>query len=243
MIVLDNIQKHFILGDGTSIQALNNINIAINKGDFVTIIGSNGSGKSTLIKLVSGIEQPTSGNILLNGVNITSTSVEERSKYVAQVFQNPELGVAPNLSILENFRLAFLRGKTKSLFSVINNNFKKQIKDRIATLNMGLENKLNIPIGMLSGGQRQALCLLMATLAPCELLLMDEPTAALDPINAALVLETANNIVKQNNLTCLYITHNMHDAIKYGNRLIQLQNGNVIKDIDKTTNPVTEILW
>lgn len=243
MIILENIQKHFTLGDGTVIKALNDINITINKGDFVTIIGSNGSGKSTLIKLISGIEQPTAGNILLNKRNITRQSVEERSAYVAQVFQNPESGVAPNLSILENFRLAFLRGKTKSLFNTINSSFKNHTRDKIAALNMGLENKLNMPIGMLSGGQRQALCLLMATLAPCELLLMDEPTAALDPVNAALVLETANNIVKQNGLTCLYITHNMQDAIKYGSRLIQLQNGNVIKDIDKTVTPITEVTW
>jgi len=234
MIKLQNIQKVFNKGQVNEVSALNDVTLDIARGEFVVLVGSNGSGKTTLLNIISGAESPTTGTLLLNNSDVTKLPEYKRSQWIARVFQNPLSGTAPDLSILDNFRLAALRTTGKKPIIGINAAFKKLVQDRIATLNMGLENKVDQAMGTLSGGQRQALTLLMSVMDHTDILLLDEPTAALDPRTANTILETADKIVKEYKLTAVLITHNLKDAHQYGNRIIQMAEGKVLRDLNAT---------
>jgi len=232
MIELMSIHKTFNKGKPNEVVALNDIDLHITESEFVVIVGSNGSGKSTLLNIIAGSVQPTKGTISLDGKIVNNLADHERSRWIARVFQNPLSGTAPDLSILDNFRLAALRTQKKGLGIGVINSFIQQVKNRIAILNMGLENKVNQPMGTLSGGQRQALTLLMSVMDDCKILLLDEPTAALDPRSANIVMRTDDKLIKDFKLTSILITHNLKDAFTYGNRIIQMGEGKIIHDKD-----------
>jgi len=233
MIKFNHIYKSFNVGRPNEVIALHDINLHVAASEFLILLGSNGSGKSTLLNLIAGNIFPTSGDIEIAGRNVNKLPEYKRSQWLARVFQNPLQGTAPELSIVENFRLASLRTSPKRLKIGLNANFKKEISDRIAMLGLGLENKLQQAMGSLSGGQRQALSLLMAVLADIKVLLLDEPTAALDPRSAKIVLETADRLIKDYSITAIMVTHNLKDAYQYGSRIIQLHNGKILRDIKK----------
>ncbi len=230
MIELKNISKFFSDGAGNEIRALEKTTISIRQKEFVVIVGSNGSGKSTLLNLIAGTYKPTDGEILFDGKNVTDLKDYKRSKWIARIFQNPLHGTAPDLSILDNFRLAALRTKSKTLSVGTNKKFIEEVKSKISLLGLGLENKLFQNMGTLSGGQRQALTLLMAVMDSPEILLMDEPTSALDPRSAQTLMQTADKIISTFNLTAILVTHNLKEAFTYGNRIIQMREGKVDKD-------------
>ncbi|MEP7266137.1 MAG: ATP-binding cassette domain-containing protein [Saprospiraceae bacterium] len=232
MVSLQHITKVFNKGEINEVRALDDIHLTINEGEFLIIIGANGSGKSTLLNIIQGAEKPTEGNIKINNVDITEIAEYQRSKWVARVFQNPNNGTAPDLTILENFRLAALRSQQKSLTIGLSTSFKKRVQENIAALEMGLENKINQLMGSLSGGQRQALTLLMSMMDHSEIILMDEPTAALDPKSSQLVLNLADKINRINGKTLILITHHLKDALQYGNRLIQMKAGSIALDLN-----------
>jgi putative tryptophan/tyrosine transport system ATP-binding protein len=232
MILLQHIKKVFNKGKPNEVTALEDVSLQINKGEFVVIIGANGSGKTTLLNIIEGTEIPSVGSIEINGTDVTKLPEYKRSKWVARVFQNPNNGTAPDLTILDNFRLASLRTQRKSLSIGINAAFKKKVQEKIATLGMGLENKINQSMGNLSGGQRQALTLLMSVMDDTYILLLDEPTAALDPKSALVVLNLAGKLNKDLGITTMLITHNLKDALQYGNRLIQFNDGKIIRDLN-----------
>ena len=235
MIIINTVTKVFNEGKLNEVCALQDINLTIQSKEFVVIIGANGSGKSTLMNIISGAEKPTSGSILINDKDVTDIPEYKRSEWISRVFQNPLSGTAPNLSIIENFRLASLRTQSKMLSVGITEQFKKTVQDKISMLEMGLENKINQPMGTLSGGQRQALTLLMSVMDSTEMLLLDEPTAALDPKIAHTIMQTAEKIIQQLNLTAIFITHNLKDAHQYGNRLLRLQDGRIVNDLNAAT--------
>jgi len=230
MITLNNISKTFNQGKPTQVDAVKPLTLAIQSGEFVVIVGSNGSGKTTLLNLISGSIAPTSGNMSIHNSDVTKLADHERSKWIARVFQNPLSGTASELSILDNFRLAALRTQLKGLTIGISSAFKTTVKEKVASLGMGLENKIDQPMGTLSGGQRQALTLLMSVMDECKVLLLDEPTAALDPRSAEVVMKTADQLSRDFNLTTVLVTHNLKDAFTYGNRIIQMAEGNILKD-------------
>jgi putative tryptophan/tyrosine transport system ATP-binding protein len=233
MISLQNISKIFNKGEVNEAAALKSITLTINKEDYVVIVGPNGSGKTTFLNIVSGAEKPSSGKVMINGADVTRLPEHKRSKWISRVFQNPYTGTASDLSILDNFRLAALRTRSKKLTIGINAAFKKKAQDLIAQLGMGLENKIDQLMGSLSGGQRQALTMLMSIMDDSKILLLDEPTAALDPKSAALILHLANQLIKEYHLTALCITHNLKDAKQYGTRLIQFKEGAIAKDLNE----------
>jgi|SRR5690554_473110 len=245
MIKLHNITKVFDVDSDLKI-ALNNINLEIEEGEFVTVIGANGSGKSTLFNLISGNYFPTKGRILINDEDVTKLELNKRVSEIGVVFQDPLSGTAKDMSVIENLILANIRNKRRTLkwgFKKDDNEFYKNL---LKTLNLGLENNLNKKIGTLSGGQRQAITLLMATLSNPKLLLLDEHTAALDPKTAETVLNITNQIVKEKNLTTIMITHNMRDALNYGNRLIMLKDGEIVFDVkgsEKESLTIKELLF
>ncbi len=232
MISVKNLYKTFNQGKATQVNAVNGISLDIKKEEFLVIVGSNGSGKSTLLDLIAGKLFADKGEIVLNGFDVSKLPDYKRSKWIARVFQNPFSGTASQLSILDNFRLASIRTQSKGLTIGINELFKKKVKEKISLLGMGLENKIDQPIGSLSGGQRQALTLLMSIMDDCKVLLLDEPTAALDPRSSALIMQTADLLIKEFNLTALLITHNLRDAYNYGNRIIMMNEGRIVQDIN-----------
>ncbi len=232
MIHLSAVQQVYNKGRANEVIAVNGVTLHIADGKFVVIVGSNGSGKSTLLNLIAGSVLPTSGTVSINEQDVTKLADYERSKWIARVFQNPLSGTASELSILDNFRLAALRSQTKGLGIGITDSFKQLVKERVATLGMGLEDKLQQPMGTLSGGQRQALTLLMSVMDNCKVLLLDEPTAALDPRSAEIVMRTAEKLTSDFKLTTILITHNLKDAFVYGNRIIQMAEGAIIKDVE-----------
>ncbi len=231
MIELNHISKIFNKGKVNEVHALNDISLKIGKEEFVAIVGSNGSGKTTLLNIISGTEFVSSGKILIDNSDVSRLPEYNRSKWIARVFQNPLSGTASDLSILDNFRLASIRTTKKKLVIGVNETFKKRVREKIAGLAMGLENKLEQQMGTLSGGQRQALTLLMSVMDNTQILLLDEPTAALDPRSAAVIMQTADNLIKQYKLTAVLITHNLKEATQYGNRLIQISEGKILRDL------------
>ncbi|MBQ8540829.1 MAG: ABC transporter ATP-binding protein [Clostridia bacterium] len=231
MLEIKNIYKTFNPGTINQKVALNNLNLTLNDGDFVTVIGGNGAGKSTMLNAISGVWKPDSGRITIDGVDVTGMPEHKRARFLGRVFQDPMLGTAADMSIQENMALALRRGNRRGLGWGITEKEKAQFKEALKTLDLGLESRVTSKVGLLSGGQRQAVTLLMATLKKPKLLLLDEHTAALDPKTAAKVLELSEKIVEENHLTALMVTHNMKDAIRYGNRLIMMHEGHVIFDV------------
>ena len=231
MLQLHNIHKTFNLGTVNEKVALNGVNLTLNEGDFVTVIGGNGAGKSTMLNAIAGVWPIDDGAILIDGINVTGLPEHKRAQYLGRVFQDPMTGTTATMQIEENLALASRRGKKRGLGWGISAEEKKQYKEMLKMLDLGLEDRMTSKVGLLSGGQRQALTLLMATLQKPKLLLLDEHTAALDPKTAAKVLELTDKIVAENNLTTIMITHNMRDAIAHGNRLIMMNEGNIVLDI------------
>src|SRR5215210_2794950 len=235
MISMHRVSKVFNRGKPNEVIALEDVSLQMNKGEFVVIIGANGSGKTTLLNIIGGAEIPSAGSIEINGTDVTKLPEYKRSKWVARVFQNPNNGTAPDLTILDNFRLASLRTGQKNLSVGTNAAFKKKVQDKIAILGMGLEKKINQSMGNLSGGQRQALTLLMSVMDDTHILLLDEPTAALDPRSALLVLSLADKLHTDLGITTVLITHNLKEALQYGNRLLQMNNGKINRDLNTET--------
>ena len=245
MLDVKNISKTFNAGTVNEKTALNGLSLHLNEGDFVTVIGGNGAGKSTLLNAVAGVWPVDEGSITIGGVDVTHMAEHKRAKYIGRVFQDPMMGTAATMQIEENLALAMRRGKPRTLRIGITKEEREQYKEMLKILDLGLEDRLTSKVGLLSGGQRQALTLLMATLQKPKLLLLDEHTAALDPKTAAKVLELSQKIVEENRLTTLMITHNMKDAIKYGNRLIMMHEGHVIYDVrgeEKANLQVSDLL-
>lgn len=233
MLQLIDISKTFNPNTVNEKKALNHLNLTLEDGDFATIIGSNGAGKSTMFNAICGTFFVDEGGVILDGEDITYVKEHHRSKYIGHLFQDPMKGTAPNMSIEENLALAYLRASKErgKFFSRITKKEKEMFRERLALLNMGLEDRMKNPVGLLSGGQRQALTLLMATLVTPKILLLDEHTAALDPATAEKVLDLTKRIVKEHNITCLMITHNMQSALDLGNRTLMMDSGNIVLDI------------
>jgi len=235
MLKLSNVSKTFGRGTVNEKKALCDISLELKKGDFVTVLGSNGAGKSTLLNAVAGSFTVDSGRIELDGKDITQLPDYKRSKEIGRLFQDPLRGTAPSMTIEENLALAYLRSSGRhSAFSTITKADREDFKERLSALGLGLEDRIKQPVGLLSGGQRQALTLLMATLVTPKLLMLDEHTAALDPATAEKVLELTRRIVSEENITCLMVTHNMHSALELGNRTIMMNGGRIVTDVSGT---------
>ena len=233
MLIMKNVSKTFNPGTVNEKCALKNLNLELKDGDFATIIGSNGAGKSTLFNAITGAFFIDRGLIVLDGEDITYQKEHVRSKVIGHLFQDPLKGTAPHMTIEENMALAYLRAKTSknAYFSRINAADKAKFREHLALLDMGLEDRMKQPVGLLSGGQRQALTLLMATMVTPKILLLDEHTAALDPATAKKVLDLTRQIVAERKITCLMVTHNMHQALELGNRTLMMDSGNIILDV------------
>ncbi len=231
MLELKHISKTFYPGTVNAKTALFDLNLTLNDGDFVTVIGGNGAGKSTMLNAIAGAFSVDSGSIIIDGKNVTKLPEYKRAAFIGRVFQDPMMGTAPTMGIEENLALAARRGKRRTLRWGIKKVEREDYRELLRSLDLGLENRLTAKAGLLSGGQRQALTLLMATLKKPKLLLLDEHTAALDPKTAAKVLELTDMIVNRDHLTTMMITHNMKDAIRHGNRLIMMMDGKIILDI------------
>lgn len=231
MLELKNIFKTFNAGTVNEKTVFEGLNLTLEDGDFVTIIGGNGAGKSTMLNIASGSLMPDDGNIIIDGVDVTNLPEHKRAKYIGRVFQDPRMGTASDMWVEENMSIADSRGKRRGLKWAISKADKERYKELLKILDLGLENRLTTKMGLLSGGQRQAITLLMASMNKPKLLLLDEHTAALDPKTAAKVLEITDKVIAENNLTTLMVTHNMKDAIEHGNRLIMMSAGKIVVDI------------
>ena len=237
MLDLNHVSMTFNPGTVNEKKALTDINLHMESGEFATIVGSNGAGKSTLFNAIAGSFIPDTGSILLDGVDMTFQPDFRRSKAIGRLFQDPLKGTAPNMTIEENLALAYLRAGTapNAIFSRISRKDKALFREKLALLDMGLEDRMKQPVGLLSGGQRQALTLLMATLVTPKLLLLDEHTAALDPATAEKVLALTKSIVAEKKITCLMVTHNMHQALELGNRTLMMDAGRIVFDVKGAT--------
>ena len=245
MLKISNISKTFNPGTVNEKRALSNLSLHLAPGDFVTILGSNGAGKSTLFGAIAGSFVVDSGSIHLDGINITNLPDYRRSKFIGRLFQDPLKGTAPTMTIEENLALAYMRASSgTSPFSMISRADRASFREKLAMLELGLEDRMDHPVGLLSGGQRQALTLLMATLVTPKLLLLDEHTAALDPATAEKVLALTQKIVADNRITCLMITHNIPSALSLGNRTIMMNNGRIVMELagEERANMTTEKL-
>ena len=231
MLEIKGVYKTFNPGSVNEKHALNGLDIVLNEGDFVTVIGGNGAGKSTFLNAVAGVWPVDAGKICIDGKDVTALPEYKRAKYLGRVFQDPMTGTAANMQIEENLALAARRGRRRGLRWEVTKGEREKYRDLLASLDLGLEDRLTAKVGLLSGGQRQALTLVMATLVKPKLLLLDEHTAALDPKTAAKVLEITEKVIAENNLTAIMITHNMSDALKHGNRLIMMNDGKIIFDV------------
>jgi putative tryptophan/tyrosine transport system ATP-binding protein len=231
MIRVETIHVTFNAGTPLERSALDGIDLSIAPGQFVTVIGSNGAGKSTLLNVLSGDVTPESGKVIMNDQNVTTWSTSRRAKLVARVFQNPLMGSCANLTIEENLALAYRRGQSRGLRPALNRAMRNEFQERLARLGLGLENRLGDRMGLMSGGQRQVISLLMSTLAPYQILLLDEHTAALDPKTAAYVLQLTGEIVAERGSTTLMVTHSMRQALTLGDRTIMLHEGQIIFDV------------
>ena len=231
MLSIEHISKTFNPGTINQKHAIRDLSLELKEGDFVTVIGGNGAGKSTLLNAVAGVWPVDSGSILIGGADVTGMPEYKRARFIGRVFQDPMMGTAPNMQIEENLALAYRRGQRRGLCWGIRPAERARYREQLAGLGLGLENRMTAKVGLLSGGQRQALTLLMAALQQPKLLLLDEHTAALDPATAAKVLELSDRIVREHHLTAMMITHNMSDAIRHGNRLIMMDRGRIVLDI------------
>ena len=231
MLKITNLQKTFNPGTVNAKTALSGLDLTLNAGDFVTVIGGNGAGKSTMLNGIAGVWKPDYGKIEIDGVDVTNMLEHKRAKFLGRVFQDPMKGTAPDMEIAENLSIAARRDTKRRLVWGCTKREREEYKALLAQLELGLEDRLSTKVGLLSGGQRQAVTLLMATLKKPKLLLLDEHTAALDPKTAAKVLKITNKLVTENQLTTLMVTHNMHDAITYGNRLIMMHEGRIVVDV------------
>lgn len=237
MLKLDGINKIFNEGTPDEKVALENIHLHLKPGDFVTVIGSNGAGKSTMMNMISGALMPDLGKVWIDGNDVTSLPEYQRSRYIGRVFQDPMAGTAPSMTIEENLALAYSRNAKRTLRLGVNRNRRDFFRTSLEKLGLNLENRLNAKVGLLSGGERQALSLLMATFTQPSILLLDEHTAALDPSRAELITNLTKQLVDENNLTTLMVTHNMQQAIDLGNRLIMMDKGQIILEVDEDKKP------
>ena len=245
MLEVKGLYKTFNPGSVNEKKALQGIDLTLNDGDFVTVIGGNGAGKSTMLNMIAGVYPVDRGTITIDGVNVTKLSEHKRAKYIGRVFQDPRMGTASDMWLEENLAIANRRGKFRGLNWAISGKERKEFKEMLAKLDLGLENRLTTKVGLLSGGQRQAVTLLMAVMNHPKLLLLDEHTAALDPKTAKNVLELSDKFIEENHLTALMVTHNMRDAIAHGNRLIMMNEGKIILDVsgeEKKNLTVEELL-
>lgn len=233
MLELKQIHKVFNEGTPDEKIALDRINLTLNAGDFVTVIGSNGAGKSTLMNMISGVMTPDVGTVSIDGQNVTPITEYKRAKLIGRVFQDPMAGTAPSMTIEENLAMAYSRNKSRSLRKGVTKKRKEYFQEVLSSLHLGLENRLTAKVGLLSGGERQALSLLMATFTEPSILLLDEHTAALDPARAELITNLTKEIVEKFNLTTLMVTHNMQQALDLGNRLIMMDKGQIILEVDE----------
>ena len=231
MLEIKEIYKTFNKGTVNEKHALNGVNLTLNEGDFCTVIGGNGAGKSTTLNAIAGVWPVDSGAIIIDGKDVSGLSEHKRAPYLGRVFQDPMTGTVADMEIIENLALAARRGKRRGLSWGVKAKEREKYRELLAEFELGLEDRMSSKVGLLSGGQRQAITLLMATLQKPKLLLLDEHTAALDPKTASKVLELSDKIIKENNLTALMVTHNMRDAIKLGNRLMMMHKGNVLIDV------------
>lgn len=231
MLSIQNVSKTFNPGTITEKKALHGVSLDLAPGDFVSVIGGNGAGKSTLLNLIAGVYTADSGRIVLDGLDISALKEHERAAFFGRVFQDPMRGTAATMQIEENLALAYRRGKRRGLRWGITNAERSFYREKLALLDLGLEKRMSAKVGLLSGGQRQALTLLMATLQKPKLLLLDEHTAALDPKTAQKVLDLTEDIINRDGLTAFMVTHNMKNAIRYGNRLIMMHEGRIIYDV------------
>lgn len=232
MIALNKISVVFNSGKPGEVRALNQLSLQLAPGSFNLVIGANGSGKSTLLNVLAGTIRPSQGNVMLDGKDISAWPVYERSKFIARIFQDPSVGTAPSLSIIENFRLASLRTRSKKPFIGLNRDFRKVVASHVSILGMQLEDRLDNPVSSLSGGQRQALSLLMATFDHLDLLLLDEPTAALDPRSAELLLKLAHQIIREKQLTALMVSHDLRHCFSGVDRVLHMEQGRLRRDVD-----------
>jgi len=245
MLTLNGVTKIFNKGTQDEKRALDDFSLEVEKGDFITIIGSNGAGKTTLLNVIAGTVDPDKGQIIVNGQDVTKWHDFQMARFVSRVFQSPTMGTAGEMRIEENMCMAELRGKKRGLKWGVTKNRRSRYKEILKVLDLGLEERLKQSVGLLSGGQRQSLTLLMTTLAPPKLLLLDEHTAALDPRTASKVLDLTDTMVRENRLTTLMVTHNMNHALKYGNRMVMLHQGKIQLDIqgdEKQKLTVAEIV-
>ena len=231
MLKITNLQKTFNPGTVNAKTVFNGLDLTINDGDFITVIGGNGAGKSTMLNAIAGVWKPDGGTIEIDGVDVTPMPEHKRAAYIGRVFQDPMKGTSPDMEIAENLSIAARRGTKRKLIWGCTRKEREAYKQMLCEFGLGLEDRLSAKVGLLSGGQRQAVTLLMATLKKPQILLLDEHTAALDPKTAAKVLDITNKLVTENNLTALMVTHNMHDAIAYGNRLIMMSEGRIVVDV------------
>lgn len=245
MLEIKGVHKTFNAGTINEKKALRGVDLTLNAGDFVTVIGGNGAGKSTILNLITGVFPADCGSIIIDGVDVTRLPEHKRAKYLGRVFQDPMTGTAADMQIEENLALAARRGKRRTLMNGISKKEKEHYRELVKMLDLGLEDRLTAKVGLLSGGQRQAITLLMATMNHPKILLLDEHTAALDPQTASKVLKLTDELVRDGNITTLMITHNMKDAMRLGNRLIMMYDGKVIYDIsgeDKKNLKVSDLL-
>lgn len=245
MLEIKGVYKTFNPGTINEKKALTGIDLTVEDGDFVTVIGGNGAGKSTLLNMITGVYPVDSGKIIIDGIDVTKLPEHKRAKYLGRVFQDPMMGTAASMEIEENLAIAARRGKPRGLRIGVTHREKTEFRELLKKLDLGLEDRLTSKVGLLSGGQRQAVTLLMATLQKPKLLMLDEHTAALDPQTAAKVLSLTEELVTENKITTIMITHNMKDAIHYGNRLIMMNNGQIIYDIsgeEKKNLQVSDLL-
>ncbi|MBB2181516.1 ATP-binding cassette domain-containing protein [Lachnospiraceae bacterium MD1] len=245
MIELQNINKYYNPGTVNEMCLFQNFNLIVRDGEFVSVVGSNGSGKTSMLNIICGSIPIDSGNIIISGENITFMPEFKRQRRIGRVYQNPAMGTCPSMTILENMSLADNKGKSFNLRKGTNKKRIEYYRENLRKLNLGLEDKLEVPVGSLSGGQRQAMALLMATMTPIEFLILDEHTAALDPKTAELIMQLTDQVVKEKKLTTIMVTHNLRYAVEYGNRLIMMHQGEVVIDKagqDKQAMRIEDIL-
>ena len=245
MLKMIQIEKSFNIGTINEKQIFNGLNLTIHDGDFITVIGGNGAGKSTMLNLIAGVHKADGGRIILDGEDLTYKNETQRAKYIGRVFQDPMMGTAPTMMIEENLAMAYRRTKRRTLAWGISQKERELYRESLAQLGLGLEDRMKTKVGLLSGGQRQAVTLLMATLQKPKLLLLDEHTAALDPKTAEIIMELTAKVVEEKHLTTLMVTHNLRFALEYGNRIVMMHEGNIVLDksgTDKNALVIDDLL-